>query len=957
MERQIAELTQKLLDYNKKKKIEMDNFNRLLDECNKEKEILSEQQKKSFYEKNAEIERLYEEVTKVKSQSALGEYEQCLEENTALKRQTNELQLEFDLLKHRAESAEQSLNDIPRLKAKIAQLEAEGEELRKKKSIVEAAREKDELKDLDYNKLKHELKIARKDIELYQNGQPPSGSTAYIVRMRDETILQLHEKIADLERFGQQCRDQGFTPRSSTSTPRTKSGHVDDKAEMLMIMTEDSTRMKEKIDKLETDNVKLIELIKERDARIFEMRDEIEWLMKGSAQQELITTYTEKLRQGEEEMGQLHQTMEALTKRHSNLILAKENEMLSVRTNYAKQLSQLITECTSKGQSQEVEMRKLCNELDNLEKRNFELEKAIREYEFMKSEQIPNLRADLEALRKSRNDLRAEFDRCNQQLKEALREIDILEKDKVNTAKNHEVELANKQEELAIVKSELDVNQTNRLAIQQQRELETQRLRDELNNMAARLEERDGAVTHWKIKHEDNNRQIADMEERQALMLKAKNNEINTLAKQVEELSNQVDKASSVNDSELFRLQSQLKVFQRKHMDILEQNETTLKLKEDEMKRLYSEIGDMSAHLHTVNKDKEAEIQRLRKELSLLKEEKNAILAESQATMQEKQAEIRKLMVDTEKMEVDAARLHANKNQEVASLQSDYKQKMEQFMTDRAHLIAIKDNEIQNLKQEIDKLLNEARDGGSSIAEMNKQVFLLEQDKAELLMLKDQWQSDMDKLYNEYETCLADKADFQEMVDRISQEMEDRVEGLKQEHAETIKAKDVQIRDLYTKVERIAKERGDMSSHLHKILQEKEAKISELFQKLEEYDRCLDDAEQTFRSKLHKKSQEIKWLREEVRKMGEEGVRLLDMREQEIIKMRDHLKEMLKVMEHKYKGRTSSHVLITRPSQVPTPEPHLKPALKSSKSLKGVRIGKASSYSMTSASRTKVKRK
>jgi len=61
---------------------------------------------------------------------------------------------------------------------------------------------------------------------------------------------------------------------------------------------------------------------------------------------------------------------------------------------------------------------------------------------------------------------------------------------------------------------------------------------------------------------------------------------------------------------------------------------------------------------------------------------------------------------------------------------------MEQFSTDRAHLIAVKDNEIQNLRQEIDKLIGEAKDGGSSIAEMKKTIFQLEQDKAELLLLK-----------------------------------------------------------------------------------------------------------------------------------------------------------------------------------------------------------------------------
>lgn len=61
---------------------------------------------------------------------------------------------------------------------------------------------------------------------------------------------------------------------------------------------------------------------------------------------------------------------------------------------------------------------------------------------------------------------------------------------------------------------------------------------------------------------------------------------------------------------------------------------------------------------------------------------------------------------------------------------------MEQFTTDRAHLIAVKDNEISKLRAEIEKLLHDAKDGGSSISEMKKKIFGLEQDKAELLMLK-----------------------------------------------------------------------------------------------------------------------------------------------------------------------------------------------------------------------------
>ena len=44
-------------------------------------------------------------------------------------------------------------------------------------------------------------------------------------------------------------------------------------------------------------------------------------------------------------------------------------------------------------------MRNLCTELDNLEKRNFELERAFRDYEVMKSDHIPKLKADLDSLR------------------------------------------------------------------------------------------------------------------------------------------------------------------------------------------------------------------------------------------------------------------------------------------------------------------------------------------------------------------------------------------------------------------------------------------------------------------------------------------------------------------------------------------------------------------------------
>lgn len=74
--------------------------------------------------------------------------------------------------------------------------------------------------------------------------------------------------------------------------------------------------------------------------------------MKGSTQRDMITTYTQKLKEGEEEMAHLHQTMDVLTKKHSTLLLAKENEILEVRTHYAQQLSQLINECVNRNECQ-----------------------------------------------------------------------------------------------------------------------------------------------------------------------------------------------------------------------------------------------------------------------------------------------------------------------------------------------------------------------------------------------------------------------------------------------------------------------------------------------------------------------------------------------------------------------------------------------------------------------------
>lgn len=46
-------------------------------------------------------------------------------------------------------------------------------------------------------------------------------------------------------------------------------------------------------------------------------------------------------------------------------------------------------------------------------------------------------------------------------------------------------------------------------------------------------------------------------------------------------------------------------------------------------------------------------------------------------------------------------------------------------------------------------------------------------------------------------------------------------------------------------------------------------------------------------------------MRGEIKKMGSEGVRLLEQREKEITEMRNHLSNVLKVMESRYKVSSS----------------------------------------------------
>lgn len=49
-------------------------------------------------EKNDQIKRLTDELSRVRDQSSISDYQTCMEENSKLKRQAAQLQLEFDLV-------------------------------------------------------------------------------------------------------------------------------------------------------------------------------------------------------------------------------------------------------------------------------------------------------------------------------------------------------------------------------------------------------------------------------------------------------------------------------------------------------------------------------------------------------------------------------------------------------------------------------------------------------------------------------------------------------------------------------------------------------------------------------------------------------------------------------------------------------------------------------------------
>lgn len=111
-----------------------------------------------------------------------------------------------------------------------------------------------------------------------------------------------------------------------------------------------------------------------------------------------------------------------------------------------------------------------------------------------------------------------------------------------------------------------------------------------------------------------------------------------------------------------------------------------------------------------------------------------------------------------------------------------------------------KNEEVGKLREEVIKLTTEFQKDEELRASMKTKLSELETDKTKLMAENEQLENNLSKLRGKYTACKNDRLEFEDMVDRLSREMEETVEGLREEHRGVILSKDNQIRGLYCKV-------------------------------------------------------------------------------------------------------------------------------------------------------------
>ncbi|KAF6023465.1 hypothetical protein EB796_018221 [Bugula neritina] len=481
-------------------------------------------------------------------------------------------------------------------------------------------------------------------------------------------------------------------------------------------------------------------------------------------------------------------------------------------------------------------------------------------------------------------------------LKSAELKLEIMKMEKVDMEEQlqreglkFEKERQNEKEETGYIEKTLK----EKLEI---REAELRVVRKESIESKAVAEEKEGAALHWKLKCEDRNRELHDLQEKLMLELKVKDREIQSL----KQVSKPVTTPTKIPDEkEILQLTQQIKEIQHKHMELITKTKSTDEIQGENIDKFYSEIGSLALVLHSAVKEKDAELEKLDSELTAYKVEKEAFQEECAKMIQDKQMEIRKLCNQIEKLEVESAKFNASKEAEISKLKAEVKDKVEKAKTEKAHVNASKENQITKLKSENDKLSSLHQRDTKTIHDLREQIKKLESDRTQLSLQRDSMKATNERLRKDLEQVKQDKKYLEKMVDRLNHEMEVRVAAVRRDSNKVLQQTEENVANIYGKMEKIARERGEISTELQAILKEKETRIEKLSQQVEKFSSAKEKAEGDLKQKMEKKSKEVVSLRSEIKKMGLEGVKLLEQREKEIMEMRTHLKNVLKVMESK----------------------------------------------------------
>ncbi|XP_067930926.1 putative leucine-rich repeat-containing protein DDB_G0290503 [Watersipora subatra] len=815
---------------------------------------------------------------------------------------------------------------------------------------------------VEIDQLGKRLTASQQELEFCGKGGCTSASIAYIVRERETEIKQLKGQVAELQRslvnqskqllsdplsLKRRCR--GSTSRVSKVdladsfaelsrvTSNTNRALVTKKLclsltllgiaglntssitlPILAVLAEENQKLKEQVDQLTNEKENLLNSSAQKEASLVEMRNTLklhEVAAKAHMSKKELNAYSKKLKEGEGELSRLQVQIATMSQRQDSVFSERDSEIIVIRTNYAQQLSRLINDWINGSESKENEMKQLCDKLDVLEGENFDYVEQMKELSHLKKVTLPKLHADVYEARNLCDESKEELNKTVRKLKESELANNLLRIEKEEAEEICRSTIEKVAQDKYVDKEELENMQVKLKEQIEEMTSELAYVKKELTNALVDAQAKEGSATHWKLQHDQKNRELKDQTEKYEIMLNAKENELRRLRGSHMELQRGLGNPKQETEIQLVNVTKQLKVIQQKHMEVINKTASVEKISEDSLNKLYTEIGELNISLHGEVKELTKELARLQEELENVQSERATFQEECAKMIQDKQIEIRRLNAHIEKTEIEAAKLGAAKEKEIGQLKDELKLKLDKINTEKAHLNVKKGTEASKLKQENDKLVAGQRKDLKIISELREKVKELEKKKGELSMQKETLSTKTEQMKKELERCQADKNYYEKMVERLNGEMETRIASVRQNSTRALQVKDEHTAEVYEKLEKIARDRGNLSTELYSLLQDREAQIESLSLQVEEVSTSLDKAESDFKVKLEKKNKEVKTLRSEIKKMGTEGMKLLEQREKEILEMRSHLRNVLKVMENRTKlSRDSTPALMAQDS-------------------------------------------